>query len=364
MPVFHRSHVDAFAASLHDTASAHFTKWERQARLPDLYDAVQRLGAAAVLAMGYGLDAGDARAARLGDALIRYKQVTMSPRRLLRLDRFDVGLAELVLAPAVVARMWWWMRDVRRALRAAITRGAARGQPNWIDRLAAADLSPNALALEVNHLYGAFNAIDYVLTAAIYELARGPKLAESLRREIRAGIPEGAVATREHLACLPATRGFMLEILRRYPVTVGVVRETGGEIELGGERLPPRTQVLILLHALHHHPDFWDEPERLEPSRWRGTSSPRVPFSYVPFLLGPRKCIGRDAAEHHLFVVLTALVRVFDVEVFGEAVVPPFMIPRFARPIPFALRRAASASAPPIHHRDAASPPGPIHPAG
>ena len=62
-----------------------------------------------------------------------------------------------------------------------------------------------------------------------------------------------------------------------------------------------------------------------------------MPFSYVPFLDGSRKCIGRHMAEMQLLVVLAALVRRFDVEVFGEAAVPPFIIPRFNRPLPFTV---------------------------
>ena len=67
---------------------------------------------------------------------------------------------------------------------------------------------------------------------------------------------------------------------------------------------------------------------------------PRVPFSYVPFLLGGRKCTGRDMAEQHLRIVLATVVRRFDIEVFTAPAVPPYMIPRFASPIPFTLRPA------------------------
>jgi cytochrome P450 len=118
---------------------------------------------------------------------------------------------------------------------------------------------------------------------------------------------------------------------------MGIVRRPGEPIELGGERLASGTQVLVLLHALHHHPDFWDEPETLKPERWIGSGSPRVAFSYVPFLDGSRKCIGRSMAEMQLLVLLSAIVRRVDVRVFAEPVVPPFMIPRFSVPIPFAV---------------------------
>ena len=70
------------------------------------------------------------------------------------------------------------------------------------------------------------------------------------------------------------------------------------------------------------------------------SANPRVPYSYVPFLLGGRKCAGRDMAEQHMRIVLAAVVRRFDIEVFSDPAVPPFMIPRFSAAIPFALRPA------------------------
>jgi len=136
---------------------------------------------------------------------------------------------------------------------------------------------------------------------------------------------------------------FLLEILRRYPVSMSVVRRLGKPMALGGETLPAGTQIGILLHALHHHPDFWDDAERMKPERWLSSPAPKVPFSYVPFLDGARKCIGRAMAETHMLVVVAAILRRFDLRVFGEAVVPPFLIPRFGKPIPFAIQQAAAA---------------------
>jgi hypothetical protein len=39
-----------------------------------------------------------------------------------------------------------------------------------------------------------------------------------------------------------------------------------------------------------------------------------------------------------LMIVLAALIRRYDVQVFADAVIPPFMIPRFSRPLPFVIR--------------------------
>lgn len=344
MPVFRQPAVDAFAASIHETTMAHVARW-RTGRQPDLFDAVQQLGAAAILRMGYGLDPGDPHAAALGRAVVDYKQFTMAPDSR-RLDEFGLVPSKLLALPKIAAGIVAMHRKAR-AVEAAVGRlreaaPTGNGRPDWVNRLAEAGLRDKELADELNHLYGAYSAIDYVVAAALYELGRRPELAARLRRELATSGVD-APPSRAQLARLPLTGGFILEILRRYPVTMGAVRMTGAPLQIDGETIPAGTQVMILLHALHHHPDFWDDPEELRPERWMASPAPRVPFSYVPFLDGSRKCIGRHMAEMQLLVVLAAVLRAFDVRVFGEAVLREFIIPRFVRPIPFAIERAPAA---------------------
>jgi cytochrome P450 len=341
MPTFHRDHVDAFASHLHAIVLAHLAQWAEGKSVSDLYDAVQQIGVASVLEMGYGLDPPHPLTAALGRALVDYKGFSMAADSRRRLDEFGAGWEKLLDLPWVLTTLSG-MRSRAASVRRAVRALVASGEPTphrsgWLTQLARARLSEAELAREINHLYGAFNAVDYVVTAALCELARDRRLAESLRGELLSVLGDREPPARDDLPRLPWTNAFMLEILRRYPVSMGIVRRTGEPIELGGERLPSGTQVLILLHALHHHPDFWDEPETLKPERWIGSPSPRVAFSYVPFLDGSRKCIGRSMAEMHLLVVLSAIVRRVDVRVFSEPIVPPFMIPRFGAPIPFAV---------------------------
>jgi cytochrome P450 len=347
MPAFHRDHVDAFASHLHAIVLAHLARWAEGKSVGDLYDAVQQIGVASVLEVGYGLDPPHRLTAALGRALVDYKEFSMAADSRRRLDEFGAGWEKLFDLPWVVTTligMYARAAGVRRAVRALVANGGPTPhRSGWLTQLAGAGLSEAELAREINHLYGAFNAVDYVVTAALCELARDRRLAESLRGELLSVLGDREPPARDDLPRLPWTNAFMLEILRRYPVSMGILRRTGQPIELGGERLSSGTQVLVLLHALHHHPDFWDEPEALKPERWIGSPSPRVAFSYVPFLDGSRKCIGRSMAEMHLLVVLSAIVRRVDVRVFREPIVPPFMIPRFAAPIPFAVEASSGA---------------------
>jgi cytochrome P450 len=104
--------------------------------------------------------------------------------------------------------------------------------------------------------------------------------------------------------------------------------------------IPSGSEVMIILYALHHHPDYWDEPEVFNPDRWRIAPQPKAPGSYVPFLAGPRQCVGKHLAELHFGVVLSALLRHYDIAALDYAVqMTPYLIPRFDRAIPFVVRR-------------------------
>ena len=133
---------------------------------------------------GIGVDPGDPRGAALGRALVAYKQFTMVPGTR-RLDEFGLPPSKLRALPQIIGLLLGMrrrMRAVEHAVRGLTADARGRhDKPDWITSLAAAGLSDTELAVEVNHLYGAYNAIDYVVAAAVYELARRPELASELR---------------------------------------------------------------------------------------------------------------------------------------------------------------------------------------
>jgi cytochrome P450 len=197
--------------------------------------------------------------------------------------------------------------------------------------------------------------VDYVTTAALYELSRHPQWRQRLRAELQQALAPDAVPTPADRPRLPLTWAVIEETLRLYPVAMGIFRQTGTEIRTGtgaplavdagdggavdGEALPAGTQVVILPYALHRHPDFWEDPHTFDPERWRRPPVPRVPHTYIPFLRGPRRCLGRHLAEMQLLVVVSTLVRHFQLDVLDpEAQTTPFLIPRYAADLPFRIR--------------------------
>ena len=304
-------------------------------------DAVQQLSAASILRMGYGL----VRRIRWRWSSGARWWTTNSHHDAglgYRFDDFGVAPSKLPAATAAADAV----ADATRP-RASGARSVCRSRPDVLNgptdpptrrrRSGGRELAGGSI------ISMAPSGVDYAVAATSVRLASDHRLAAVIRAEIASVIGDRESPAREDLPQLLWTNAFMLEIFRRYPVTMAAVRMTGKPMVLGGETLASGTQVGILLHALHHHPDFWDSPNELKPGRWIESPAPKVPYSYVPFLDGSRKCIGRAMAEMVWLVVVSTIVRRFDLRVFGEAIVPPFMVPRFARPIPHLERTAAGA---------------------
>ena len=63
--------------------------------------------------------------------------------------------------------------------------------------------------------------------------------------------------------------------------------------------------VMVFMHGLHTHPDYWIEPEKFIPDRFDPSSKyylmpngkKRSSLAFSPFLGGKRVCVGKTFAE-------------------------------------------------------------------
>ncbi len=99
------------------------------------------------------------------------------------------------------------------------------------------------------------------------------------------------------------------ESLRIRPVIVDVARRVKVDWQVGGYDIPAGTLVMAAIVAIHHRPDLWDRPLLFRPERF--LESQPVPYSWIPFGGGVRRCIGATFALMEMRVVLrTVLERV------------------------------------------------------
>jgi cytochrome P450 len=180
------------------------------------------------------------------------------------------------------------------------------------DRESGAAMSDKELIDEVLTLIVAgHETTAAALTWTWYLVSQHPETAERLQAEADR-TAAGQTLGLDAAEALQFTHQVLQESLRLYPPGWLITRRTLEADELGGFPIAPRTDVFISPYMLHRHPAYWSEPEEFRPERFAGADAEeRHRFSYIPFAVGPRHCIGENIAMFEMLVHVHAMSRRF-----------------------------------------------------
>eukprot|EP00903_Cladosiphon_okamuranus_P015676 g14474.t1 len=140
----------------------------------------------------------------------------------------------------------------------------------------------------------------------------------------------------EELRGLQFTEACLRESLRKYSVVPLVVRrciEDTTICEDGGEKehfIPKGCSILLLIKGVHERPDLWPEPMRYNPSRFFEAVAP---YTFLPFIDGPRNCLGQHLSLLESKVVLSLLVNRYEFSLVNADAGEPnaWMIPSVSK---------------------------------
>lgn len=150
-----------------------------------------------------------------------------------------------------------------------------------------------------------------LLTWTLYLLARHPDVLARLRAELHEHL-HGSIPDAEALQKLVYTRAVLNESLRIRPPANTMVRTIAQDTEVDGYTLKAGRLAVFSIYNIHHHPDYWPEPEQFNPERFLTTENRR--FAFMPFGTGERICIGNHFAMLEGQLLLSMIVQNFDVE--------------------------------------------------
>ena len=102
-------------------------------------------------------------------------------------------------------------------------------------------------------------------------------------------------------------------------------------MEIEGHLVPANTEVVLNLAILHRDPNYFPDPEKFDPDRFFANQSvERHPYAYIPFSAGPRNCIGQKFAMMEGKVILSSILRRFnmraDIQMKDMAIIPELVI--------------------------------------
>lgn len=122
----------------------------------------------------------------------------------------------------------------------------------------------------------------------------------------------GRAPVYEDLMKLRYSRMVVEESMRLYPPVWTLARTAVNEDEIGGYRIPARSEILIFPYITQRHPNWWQEPDVFRPERFAPENSAARPrYAYLPFGAGPRTCIGLNFAMTEILLVLAMMLQRF-----------------------------------------------------
>jgi cytochrome P450 len=149
------------------------------------------------------------------------------------------------------------------------------------------------------------------LAWAWYLLAQNPEVEKNFHAELDE-VLRGRVPTVADMPRLKYTEKIAKESMRLYPPAYGVGREAVEEFELGGYRIPAKSQVFMFQWVLQRDSRLFPEPNRFYPERWTEEFTGSLPkYAYFPFGGGPRVCIGNYFAMMEVVLLLATIGRKF-----------------------------------------------------
>ena len=151
------------------------------------------------------------------------------------------------------------------------------------------------LALSWNFILAGFETTASTLTYAAYELALHQEIQYQIVDELSTVVDKNNDIDYEELMRLPYLDAVLCETLRLHSFVVKVNRITNQEYHIKklGLTLPPGQVVEIPIYALHNNPKYWPDPKKFDPDRFMGENRAKiVPYTFIPFLAGPRNCVG------------------------------------------------------------------------
>lgn len=308
-PAFHHGHLQGFATTMAEATQVFLA---RLATHPsgqpiDLHAELARLTLriAGLVLFSVDVDVDGQRVAsqirsalQLIDAqaksIIRFPEWVPSPanRKMARL-RADLDALVFRMIDDPVDR---GARDVLSLLRAAV-------DPETGEKMSREQLRDETMTL----VLAGTETTSSALAWTIYLLQQHPAIEAALLAELaRFG---GRAPTVDELATLDLLPRVLKESMRLYPPAWKFERMAIEDDVVGGVRVPKKTWIGVVTHALHRHPRYWRDPERFDPDRFtEAESATRPKFAYLPFGAGPRTCIGNHFAMMEAQLILALLL--------------------------------------------------------
>ena len=154
------------------------------------------------------------------------------------------------------------------------------------------------------------NALSWLL----YLLSSRPDCLERVQREFDS-VLGGRPLSYSDVSKFEFATQVIQEGLRLYPPFWMVDRMALADDRVGDLAIPAGSTVVVFIYGAHHSPQYWENPESFDPERFtKANEKLHTPGTYLPFGAGPRGCIGGNYAMLQILMILSVLLRKYDLQ--------------------------------------------------
>ncbi|KAG1179932.1 hypothetical protein G6F36_010479 [Rhizopus arrhizus] len=158
------------------------------------------------------------------------------------------------------------------------------------------------------------------LSFCLYHLAKNKRAQQKLREEIINILGDDdidIVPSLEELKQMKYMNMVIKENLRiNTPLDLLLPRKTAEDTFLADTFIPKDTIIVIDVGALHRDPRSWKDPDEFVPERFEddGEQNSHEGLTWIPFGNGTRQCIGMNFSLMEQRLILTMLLRKYEVD--------------------------------------------------
>ncbi|KZC05569.1 Cytochrome P450 9e2 [Dufourea novaeangliae] len=176
-----------------------------------------------------------------------------------------------------------------------------------------------------------FDTSSTLMCYLVFELAINPEIQDRLREEVDRCVAEGnGKICYDTLLKMEYMEMVTSEALRKYPPVPVMDRLCVQKFELPSAgpgykpvTLTPTDIVWFPIYALHHDANYFPEPKRFDPERFSEANKDKIlSYTFIPFGLGPRKCIGNRFALMETKILIAHLLQRFRLRSTEKTKVP------------------------------------------
>ena len=198
-----------------------------------------------------------------------------------------------------------------------------------------ANLSDSDIREEIDtFMFEGLDTISVAINWSLYLIGAHPDAQVRIQEELYQVFGDSdRPATMTDLRELKYLECCIKEALRLFPSVPAIGRHLREEAIIDGYQVPAGTTAIIFSYQLHRDPEQFPEPEKFDPERFTPeNSAKRHNYAYIPFSAGPRNCIGQKFAMMEEKILISRVLRSFeitstverkDLKIIGETVLKP-----------------------------------------